>query len=87
MLIAFFVNDMEREFAGYTTTVLAYEAHKRGHGVCYVTPADFADPIHHSMSTAASCPRRSSATARNSSRNCARLAARRASSTWTKSMC
>ena len=26
MLIAFFVNDMEREFAGYTTTVLAYEA-------------------------------------------------------------
>ena len=41
MLIAFFVNDMEREFAGYTTTVLAYEAHRRGHGVCYVTPDDF----------------------------------------------
>jgi glutathione synthase len=41
MLIAFFVNDMEREFAGYTTTVLAYEAHQRGHGVCYVTPDDF----------------------------------------------
>ncbi len=41
MLIAFFVNDMEREFAGYTTTVLAFEAHKRGHGVCYVTPDDF----------------------------------------------
>lgn len=41
MIIAFFVNDMEREFAGYTTTVLAYEAHSRGHGVCYVTPDDF----------------------------------------------
>ena len=32
---------MEREFAGYTTTVLAHEAHRRGHGVCYVTPNDF----------------------------------------------
>jgi glutathione synthase len=41
VIIAFFVNDMEREFAGYTTTVLAYEAHSRGHGVCYVTPDDF----------------------------------------------
>ena len=41
MLIAFFVNDMEREHAGYTTTVLAHEAHGRGHGVCYVTPDDF----------------------------------------------
>ena len=42
MLIAFFVNDMEREFAGYTTTVLAHEAATRGHRVCYVTPSDFA---------------------------------------------
>ena len=41
MQIAFFVNDMEREFPGYTTTVLAYEAHSRGHVVCYVTPDDF----------------------------------------------
>ena len=41
MLIAFFVNDMEREYAGYTTTVLAYEAASRGHRVCYVTPSDF----------------------------------------------
>ena len=39
--IAFFVNDIEREFAGYTTTVLAYEATLRGHRVCYVTPSDF----------------------------------------------
>ncbi len=42
MLIAFFVNDMEREFAGYTTTVLAHQAALRGHRVCYVTPCDFA---------------------------------------------
>ena len=41
MLIAFFVNDMEREYAGYTTTVLAYEAASRGHRICYVTPSDF----------------------------------------------
>jgi glutathione synthase len=41
MLIAFFVNDMEREFAGYTTTVLAHQAASRGHRVCYITPSDF----------------------------------------------
>ena len=41
MLIAFFVNDLDREFAGYTTTVLAHRAASRGHGVCYVTPGDF----------------------------------------------
>ena len=34
MLIAFFVNYMEREYAGYTTTVLAYEAASRGHRIC-----------------------------------------------------
>ena len=41
MLIAFFVNDLEREFPGYTTTVLAHRAATRGHRVCYVTPSDF----------------------------------------------
>jgi len=41
LLIAFFVNDMAREFAGYTTTVLAHQAAMRGHSVCYVTPSDF----------------------------------------------
>ena len=41
MLIAFFVNDLEREHAGYTTTVLAHQAAMRGHRVCYVTPYDF----------------------------------------------
>lgn len=42
MLIAFFVNDMEREHPNYATTLLAYEAVKRGHRACYVTPGDFA---------------------------------------------
>lgn len=41
MLIAFFINDLEREHAGYTTTILAHQAAKRGHKVCYVTPSDF----------------------------------------------
>ena len=41
MLIAFFVNDMEREHENFTTTVLAHTAAQRGHRVCYVTPSDF----------------------------------------------
>ena len=41
MQIAFFVNDLEREHPGYTTTVLAHQAAMRGHQVCYVTPQDF----------------------------------------------
>ena len=41
MLIAFFVNDMAKEHPRYTTTILAYEAVKRGHRVCYVLPGDF----------------------------------------------
>ena len=41
MLIAFFINDLEREHAGYTTTVLAHQAAMRGHRVCYLTPYDF----------------------------------------------
>lgn len=42
MLIAFFVNDIEREFANFTTTTLGHAACKRGHRVCYITPSDFA---------------------------------------------
>ena len=42
MLVAFFINDLDREHAGYTTTVLAHQAVMRGHQVCYVTPHDFA---------------------------------------------
>ncbi len=49
MLIAFFVNDMAREFPNYTTTVLAHEAVQRGHRVCYITPGDFVMPPDDSM--------------------------------------
>jgi glutathione synthase len=41
VLIAFFINDLEREHPGYTTTVLAHQAAMRGHQVCYITPGDF----------------------------------------------
>ena len=41
MLIAFFVNDIEREHLNYTTTLLAERAATRGHRVCYITPSDF----------------------------------------------
>ena len=41
LLIAFFVNDIEREYENYTTTVLAHTATTRGHRVCYITPEDF----------------------------------------------
>ena len=41
MLIAFFINDLDREHPGYTTTVLAHQAAERGHRVCYLTPSDF----------------------------------------------
>lgn len=41
MMIAFFVNDIEREHLNYTTTLLAQRATARGHRVCYITPSDF----------------------------------------------
>ena len=41
MMIGFFVNDLEREYENYTTTVLAHQATSRGHRVCYITPYDF----------------------------------------------
>ena len=41
MRIAFFVNAIETEHPGYTTTVLAHQAAKRGHEVMYITPSDF----------------------------------------------
>jgi glutathione synthase len=41
MMIGFFVNDLEREHANFTTTVLAHVAAERGHRVCYITPSDF----------------------------------------------
>ena len=41
MLIAFFVNDLADEYPRFTTTLLAYEAARRGHEDCYITPGDF----------------------------------------------
>lgn len=43
--IAFYVNNLATEEAGFTTTRLAMYAHNRGHEVYYITPEDFAyDP-------------------------------------------
>ena len=41
MHIAFFVNSIESETPGYTTTTLALTAIQRGHSVVYVEPGDF----------------------------------------------
>lgn len=41
MRIALFVNSVEKETAGYTTTTLALTAAQRGHSVVYVEPGDF----------------------------------------------
>ena len=41
MMSGFFVNDIEREYENYTTTVLAHQATNRGLRVCYITPSDF----------------------------------------------
>jgi glutathione synthase len=41
VLIAFFVNDIEREYENYSTTTLAFCAVQRGHRACYLTPGDF----------------------------------------------
>ena len=40
MTITFIVNQVRKEVAGYTTTALAYEAHKRGHTVYYAGVGD-----------------------------------------------
>ena len=41
MRMAFFVNSIESETPGYTTTTLALAAIQRGHSVVYVEPSDF----------------------------------------------
>ncbi len=51
MLIAFFINDIEREFLNYTTTLLAERSAARGHRVCYITPSDFVLDSDDSLST------------------------------------
>lgn len=40
MTISFVVNQVRKELAAYTTTALAYEAHKRGHTVYYAGVGD-----------------------------------------------
>lgn len=53
MKIAFFVNSMATEVAQYTTTLLAYHAHRRGHAVFYISVDDFSyDPDEHVRATA-----------------------------------
>lgn len=53
MNIAFFVNSMATEVAGYTTTLLAFQAHRRGHHVFYISVDDFSyDPDEHVRATA-----------------------------------
>lgn len=42
MRIGYFVNDIATEQEIYTTTRLAYEAHRRGHEACYMGAEDFA---------------------------------------------
>lgn len=59
MRIAFFVNDLEKEVAGYTTTALAFEALKAGHEIWYITPGDFAfDQDDRLSAHATTAPRR-----------------------------
>jgi len=41
MKIGFFVNELGKEEEHFATTILANEAHRRGHVVCYLTPSDF----------------------------------------------
>jgi glutathione synthase len=47
--IAFFVNDIATEKPRYTTTLLASEALRRGHEVCYVAVGDFDYRPDHSV--------------------------------------
>lgn len=57
--IAFFVNDLVTEQAGYTTTRLSMYAHNRGHEVHYITPQDFAyDPDDEVRARTTSPPKR-----------------------------
>lgn len=57
--IAFFVNKLSTEKAGYTTTRLSMFAHNRGHKVYYISPEDFAyDPDEQIRAWAVSPPSR-----------------------------
>ncbi len=41
MKIAFVINDLQTEYAAYTTTCLAMEANNLGHETCYINVSDF----------------------------------------------
>lgn len=57
--IAFYINSLDTEEAGYTTTRLSMFAHNRGHHVYYITPEDFAyDPDEQIRVWAVSPPER-----------------------------
>ena len=56
MLIAFFVNGIEREYVNYTTTLLAQRATTRDHRVCYITPSDFVLSVDDSLCAHARFP-------------------------------
>ena len=57
--IAFYVNKLATEEAGFTTTRLAMYAHNRGHEVYYITPEDFAyDPDEQIRARTVKPPRR-----------------------------
>ena len=41
MKIAFLINQTHKEEVNFTTTLLAFSAHKRGHDIIYIGLADF----------------------------------------------
>jgi len=58
MRIAFYVNDIQTEEKGYTTTRLAMTALNRGHEIWYVSAEDFAlDPDDHVRARARTVPK------------------------------
>ncbi|MFD2968938.1 ATP-grasp domain-containing protein [Sphingobacterium bambusae] len=49
MNIAFLINQTHKEEASFTTTLLAFKAHKRGHKIFYIGLADFSYHGEHSV--------------------------------------
>lgn len=90
MLIAFFVNDLADEYPRYTTTLLACEAARRGHQVCYITPGDFVlSPddvmrVHARFAQAAPAKKPSRAVAKKASKVARKTAAKTAAGTAKK---
>ncbi len=89
MLIAFFVNAMEDEYPRYTTTLLAHEAARRGHEVCYITPGDFVlspDDMMRAHARFAGTPKARKSPARATATKATKIASKKtATKTATKS--